>query len=234
MKKIRKTNQFVLVAKDEETDVILSSIKNNQKLYNRLIDGLKLLGNFLGPTVVEIFDTLTTKNNKKIRLYCFDVDNNLFVFYGESSDKKDMLKLSKENNFERIDYDLSIAKRFELSSENIGFTRIGNIYGLKFGRLITDWKNFYNIYLRDDIGYQIQGDFSSPIGKEIINRINKLDKTPKLADCISIFESIINENQIEFSKINIQVFKKFELIGNFTIDNKFEKGYSPRLKKTEE
>lgn len=230
MKKSNKSNKFDLIASNEEASKVLSSMKTNSKIYNRLVEGLKLLGSFDGKTEVEIYDTLTIGEDKKVRLCCFDSNNNLFIFYGESFDKKDLLKLTKEDNSGTIDYDLSLAKKFELSPGNIGFTRTGNIYGLKFGRLITNWSDFYSLYLRNDIGYQIQGDFSSSLDEKIIDSINSFDDSPNLADCISVFESMIKDDQINFSKMNVQAFKKFELIGGFTIDDGLQKGYVPKLK----
>ena len=230
MKKSNKPNKFDLTASNEEVSVVLSSMKNNSKIYNRLIEGLKLLGNFDGKTEVEIYDTLTAGEDRKVRLCCFDGNSNLFIFYGESFDRKDLLKLTKEDNSGTIDYDLALAKKFELNPENIGFTRSGNIYGLKFGRLITNWSDFYSLYLIDDIGYQIQGDFSSSFDERIIDSINSFDNSPNLADCISVFESMIRDDQISFLKMNVQAFKNFGLIGSFTIDDGLQKSYVPKLK----
>lgn len=234
MKKSNKPNKFDLTASNEEASAVLSSMKTNLKIYNRLIEGLKLLGSFDGKTEVEIYDTLTVGDDKKIRLCCFDDDSRLFIFYGESFDRNDLLKLSREDDKGTIKYDLSLAKKYELNSENIDFTRTGNIYGLKFGRLITNWTDFYSLFLRDDIGYQILGDFSSSFDKNIINLINSFDQTPKLADCILVFESMIKDEQISFSKMNVKTFKNLELLGSFTIDGDLQKGYVPKLTKKED
>lgn len=234
MKKSNKPNKFDLTASNEEASAVLSSMKTNLKIYNRLIEGLKLLGSFDGKTEVEIYDTLTVGDDKKIRLCCFDDDSRLFIFYGESFDRNDLLKLSREDDKGTIKYDLSLTKKYELNSENIDFTRTGNIYGLKFGRLITNWTDFYSLFLRDDIGYQILGDFSSSFDKNIINLINSFDQTPKLADCILVFESMIKDEQISFSKMNVKAFKNLELLGSFTIDGDLQKGYVPKLTKKED
>lgn len=140
MKKSNKPNKFDLTASNEEASKVLSSVKTNSKIYNRLIEGLK------------------------------------------------------------------------------------------FGRLITNWKDFYSLYLRDDIGYQIQGDFSSSFDERIISLINNFDDSPNLAACISAFESVIRDEQISFSKMSVQAFKNFESIGCFTIDGGLHKGYVPKLK----
>ena len=234
MKKSTKVTRFDFITSNEETGNILSSMKSNQKVYCRLVEGLRLLGNFTGKTEVEVFDTLTVGDNKKIRLCCFDDDSRLFIFYGESFDINDLLKLSREDDKGTIKYDLSLAKKYELNSGNIDFTRTGNIYGLKFGRLITNWTDFYSLFLRDDIGYQIRGDFSSSFDKNIINLINSFDQTPKLADCILVFESMIKDEQISFSKMNVKAFKNLELLGSFTIDGDLQKGYVPKLTKKED
>lgn len=107
-----------------------------------------------------------------------------------------MLKITKETNEETLEYDLTLAKKFTLNSNNINFTRSNQIYGFKFGRLITDSNNFYSLFLRDDIGYQIQGNLNTNIVKELLSELNKLENLPKLTDYINIFERILSVRDI--------------------------------------
>ncbi len=166
---------------------------------------------------------------KKIRLWCTDSDDNLLVFYGYSSDRTDLLKITKETNEETIEYALTLAKKFTLNSNNINFTRSNQSYGFKFGRLITDSNNFHSLFLRDDIGYQIQGDLNTNIVKELLSELNKLENLTKLTYYLNIFERILTVKNIHFSMLSISAFKDFENVGSFQIND--EKSKSLTLKK---
>lgn len=227
--KEKKKKTFNLVSSNEEVNSVLNNMKSNSKVYLKLITGLQLLGNFEGKTEIDFYDKIDDDKEKKIRLWCTDSDDNLFVFYGYSSDRTDLLKITKETNKETLEYDLTLAKKFTLNSNNINFTRSNQIYGFKFGRLITDSNNFYSLFLRDDIGYQIQGDLNTNIVKELLNELNKLENLPKLTDYLNIFERILSIKDIHFSMLSISAFKDFENIGSFQIND--EKSKSLTLKK---
>jgi hypothetical protein len=190
--KEKKKKTFDLVSSNEEVNSVLNNMKSNSKVYLKLITGLQLLGNFEGKTEIDFYDKIDDDKEKKIRLWCTDSEDNLFVFYGYSSDRTDLLKITKETNEETLEYDLTLAKKFTLNSNNINFTRSNQIYGFKFGRLITDSNNFYSLFLRDDIGYQIQGNLNTNIVKELLSELNKLENLPKLTDYINIFERILS------------------------------------------
>ena len=217
--KEKKKKTFGLFSNNEEVNSILNSIKSNSKVYLKLITGLQLLGNFEGKTEIDFYDKIDNDEEKKVRLWCTDSNDDIFVFYGYSSDRTDLLKITKETNEETLEYDLALAKKFILDSDNINFTRTKQIYGFKFGRLITDSNNFYSLFLSDDIGYQIQGDLNVNMVKELLSELNKLENIPKLADYLNIFERILIVKDIHFSMLSISAFKDFENLGSITISN---------------
>ena len=110
-------------------------------------------------------------------------------------------------------------KKFILDSDNINFTRTKQIYCFKFGRLITDSNNFYSLFLRDDIGYQIQGDLNANVVRELLSELNKLENLPKLTDYLNIFERILTAKDIQFSILSISAFKDFKNLNSITISN---------------
>ena len=217
--KEKKKKTFGLFSNNEEINGILNSIKSNSKVYLKLITGLQLLGNFEGKAEIDFYDKTDNEEEKKVRLWCTDSNDDIFVFYGYSSDRTDLLKITKETNEETLEYDLALAKKFILDSDNINFTRTKQIYGFKFGRLITDSNNFYSLFLSDDIGYQIQGDLNVNMVKELLSELNKLENIPKLADYLNIFERILIVKDIHFSMLSISAFKDFENLGSITISN---------------
>ena len=85
------------------------------------------------------------------------------------------------------------------------------------------------MFLRDDIGYQIQGDLNTNIVKELLSELNKLENLPKLTDYLNIFERILSVKDIHFSMLSISAFKGSENIGSFQIND--ENSKSLTLKK---
>ena len=170
---------FIMFSKNENVHNILYNMQLNQKLYLRLVESLQVLGRFDDKVEVDFYDRVESKKGTKIRLWCTDSEGNLFIFYGISCDRKDWLKIIKETNEEELEYDISLAKKYSLNLENINFTRTKQIYDFKFGRLVTDEKTFYSLFLGSDIIYQILGNFNGNVIKDLLNQLNELKNEPK-------------------------------------------------------
>ena len=147
MKEKKRKKIFDLKSNDEKIQEILFNMKQNLKLYSKLITALQLLGTFDGKTEVELYDMVDNENESSIRLWCSDNLGNLFIFYGMSTNRNNLLKIVKETNEQEYEYDISLSKKFPLNEDNIDFTRYGNINDVKFGRLITNGKDFYSIFI---------------------------------------------------------------------------------------
>lgn len=79
---------------------------------------------------MDLYDSIDTEESKKNRLWCSDLNDNLFVFYANSSDRKDMLKIVKESNENINEYDLSLVKKFDITSDNVELTKTGKVFNL--------------------------------------------------------------------------------------------------------
>lgn len=222
---------FDLKTNNEEIKQILSNMKLNSKVYSKLITALQLLGTFDGKTEVELYDVVDNENESSIRLWCSDNLGNLFIFYGMSTNRNNLLKIVKETNEQEYEYDISLSKKFPLNEDNIDFTRYGNINDVKFGRLITNEQDFYSIFMGNDLGYQIQGDFNVSLTSSLITEINKLPSIPTLPDYIKIFEEVMLENDCKFSKMQIFAFKEFVRTCNLNVNNEVLKSNDNVLKK---
>ncbi len=222
---------FDLKTNNEEIKQILSNMKLNSKVYSKLITALQLLGTFDGKTEVELYDVVDNENESSIRLWCSDNLGNLFIFYGMSTNRNNLLKIVKETNEQEYEYDISLSKKFPLNEYNIDFTRYGNINDVKFGRLITNEQDFYSIFMDNDLGYQIQGDFNVSLTSSLITEINKLPSIPTLPDYIKIFEEVMLENDCKFSKMQIFAFKEFVRTCNLNVNNEVLKSNDNVLKK---
>lgn len=231
MKEKKRKKIFDLKSNDEKIQEILFNMKQNLKLYSKLITALQLLGTFDGKTEVELYDMVDNENESSIRLWCSDNLGNLFIFYGMSTNRNNLLKIVKETNEQEYEYDISLSKKFPLNEDNIDFTRYGNINDVKFGRLITNEKDFYSLFMGNDLGYQIQGDFNVSLTSSLITRINKLPSIPTLPDYIKIFEDVLLENDCKFSKMQILAFKEFVRTCNLNVNNEVLKNNDNVLKK---
>ena len=231
MKEKKRKKIFDLKSNDEKIQEILFNMKQNLKLYSKLITALQLLGTFDGKTEVELYDMVDNENESSIRLWCSDNLGNLFIFYGMSTNRNNLLKIVKETNEQEYEYAISLSKKFPLNEDNIDFTRYGNINDVKFGRLITNEKDFYSLFMGNDLGYQIQGDFNVSLTSSLITRINKLPSIPTLPDYIKIFEDVLLENDCKFSKMQILAFKEFVRTCNLNVNNEVLKNNDNVLKK---
>ena len=231
MKKKEKKKIFELYSDNNKVNNLIEKMKSNSKAYSKLKTALELLGSFEDKVDVELYDMVDNENESSIRLWCSDNLGNLFIFYGMSTNRNNLLKIVKETNEQEYEYDISLSKKFPLNEDNIDFTRYGNIYDVKFGRLITNEKDFYSLFMGNDLGYQIQGDFNVSLTSSLITRINKLPSIPTLPDYIKIFEDVLLENDCKFSKMQILAFKEFVRTCNLNVNNEVLKNNDNVLKK---
>lgn len=197
----------------------LIELENNQKTYNRLLEGLMLLGEFEEKTEIESYE----QDEDKMLVYCSDANGDILMFYPYSNDKKDYLKIKKVTNEGEKQYDLALAKKFELTPENIELTQTQKEYAFKLGRLITDEKTFYTIFLGSDVAYKIEIEEPSKTikGQDILDALNSLETAPSLMD----FIETINKQKINFKSVKTDAYKEFKNVGSFTIGTKkLEKG----------
>lgn len=216
-------NKLDLFSNDSNTSKLIEQMKLNKKNYERLTTALSLLGNFDNQVEIELYDVLEKDDEKKERIWCSDKDENIFIFYASSTDKKNLLKIKKDTNDKTLDYDISLAKKFKLNKDNIEYTRSGNIINFKYGRFITDNKELYSIFMSENLGYQIIGDFDIDISELLISKLNKLDHSPMLIDIVKIIEEIKTDINCNFSEIKIDVFKDFKEISSLNITRELEK-----------
>lgn len=214
---------FIMFSKNENVHNILYNMQLNQKLYLRLVESLQVLGRFDDKVEVDFYDRVESKKGTKIRLWCTDSEGNLFIFYGISCDRKDWLKIIKETNEEELEYDISLAKKYSLNLENINFTRTKQIYDFKFGRLVTDEKTFYSLFLGSDIIYQILGNFNGNVIKDLLNQLNELKNEPKFMDFLNVFNNVLTNNKIQYFVSSISAIKDFELTSFFQLNIKDKK-----------
>lgn len=209
-----------LYSNDENIASELIQLENNQKTYNRLLDGLVLLGKFGKKSEVELYETIKNDKEAKRKVYCTDLNGDLLMFYSDSTDKKDYLKITKVTYDGEKEYDIALSKKFELTPENIELTRIDKVYGFKFGRFITDEKTFYTLFIGNDISYRIEIEEPS-LGidsNSILESLNSLENMPSLMDFIEVFTKISSERNLEFASIKTEMYQEFKNVGTYVIN----------------
>jgi len=224
MKKKQAKKTFELYTNNETIINALNDFKNNQKIYLRILEFLQLVGNFEGKTEMELYEIHNTDDKKEIKIWLSDLDGNIFILTPFTTSKADISKIEKLTNDNHLIYDLSLAKRFKLTSDNVRLTQTGIKYDFKFGRLITDNKSFYNLFLGNNICYQLSIEFvEQPVSIEkLLYKLNQLEKSPKFIDYTNIFDSLITEDNLKFTMINLFAFQNFEMAGNVTIDDNYK------------
>ena len=145
-------------------------------MFLKLINFLFNAGYFDEYASVEVFLSEVVVEDKKnaIKIFCYDKDNNIFEFYGDSNIKKDYDRVKVYKDDKEYNYDLSLIKNYEVNPSNIELLRSDKVINTKFGRLITDDKSYYNFFSKD-IAYQTIINSEEKLdSKVIVSEINKL------------------------------------------------------------
>jgi len=69
---------------------------------------------------------------KEIKIWLSDLDGNIFILTACTTSKTDISKIEKLTNYNHLIYDLSLAKKFKLTSDNVRLTQTGIKYDFKF------------------------------------------------------------------------------------------------------
>ena len=237
MEKKKRKKIFELYTKNETIVNVLEAFKNNQKSYLRMLGLLQLLGNFDGKTEVDFYEENNKDDKKNIKIWFSDLEGNIFILTPYSTSRAELTIVEKLTNDNHFKYDLALAKKFNLTSDNVELTQTEFVSTFKFGRLITDNKSFYNLFLSDNVCYQIQINSNSNDdnidSKELLIELNKLENIPKFMEYIEIFDSLLQKSNINYSLISLRAYKNFEKIGSLSINgNKPKVEKVPTLKKS--
>ena len=214
------SSNIKLYTKDANIATQLEKLKEQQKVYNKLLEGICVLGSFHKNIELELYNSIKNDTNDKTIVYCTDLNGDLIMFYSSSTDKKDYLKISKVTYDGEKQYDLALAKKFELTPENIELTRTDKVNSFKYGRLITDNKTFYTLLLGNDIIYKIEIENPNMgiAAQSILNMLNSLDSIPSLMDYVEILNRLINDNKLEYESIKTDMYQEFKKVCSYTIE----------------
>lgn len=212
-----KKQQTILYSNDENINKLISSL-TNKKVFNRLLEVLENIGTF--DTKIEIFKDESNLNDGKIKVWCFDQNNNIFIFCLFSDAKKDFFKISVErDDGVSVYYDFSLSKNYPLSSNNINFIKCEHVYNFKYGRLITTNENDYNLFMQNDniISIHIDPEEQKLDVDMLLKGLNSCE-TINLKNYIEIVNSVITFHRLNINYIKVSVVSKFQIINEFKIN----------------
>lgn len=217
---MQQIQKIYIYSKDEKVTQLLKKFQSEDlKLYTKILNTMELLGSFRIKNKVEIYEIKDTKKEQYIKLYCTDLNENFFIFCPSSTKKEDKSKIEKISNEENNIYDISLAKKFEITEKNINLLKVNKIYNFRHGRFITDEETYYNVFLGDNVCYQIEIDSDEKISaSELLTKLNKLEKAPTLKEYTDILFKVMLENNVKYKKIELGVYKNFEIIESITIE----------------
>lgn len=212
-----KKKQTILCSNDENINKLISTLAN-KKIFNRLLEVLRSIGTF--DTKIEIFKDESNLDDEKIKVWCFDQNNNIFVFYLFSNAKQDFFKISEErDDGVSVYYDFSLSKNYPLSSNNISFIKCEHIYNFKHGRLITTSENDYNLFIQNDNIISIHVDpLDQKLDVDMLLKSLNSCETINLKNYIEIVNSIITFHHLNINYIKVSIVSKFQIVNEFKIN----------------
>ena len=187
MKK-NKEDIVTLISENSKVNELLLNIKRDKERYNKIISLLTIIGNFKDTINFELYDYDIEK--EKLTSYCFDINDNMFLIVKNKGENNSNIKIIKITDTSEEEYDIRLMKKAKINEENVNLTKSGNIYDFKYGRLITDDKSFYSLFLRGDVCYQIIMNVEKPISCNLLERINGYEKQPTFVDFLKITLSL--------------------------------------------
>lgn len=226
---MKNSNGYYFDAENVEVKKIL---KNNKKV-NRILESITVLGEFNKKIPTFVYEIYDNDDYKFIKLYCEDLNENIFVFYVFSSQINDMGCFEMISNISNEKYDVKLAKKYEITNDNICLLKSGIKYDFRYGRLMTNEKScnniFYTFFLPNDISVQLNilylNDDSLQINS-ILSSLNKLCSVPNLFQISSIFSDMLLKNDIKYQNVSVMLFNKFNKIKSINIYNEKENGLS--------
>lgn len=218
-------NMLNLYSDDEKVNEILEKLKLQHKIYTKILKTLQLIGDFNSKINIELYEKKQNDVYEYVKACFSDINDNIFIICLYSTNSSDLSKIEKITNNQHLKYDIALAKKYILSEQNINLIQTDEVYNFKFGRLITNKRSFFSLFLGDDICYQISINFGEQVKSknilpdEILSKLNKMEKRPILLEFVGIINELLSKKNSSFKEIKISAFKNFEMIGKFTIND---------------
>lgn len=213
---MKKTKMY---SNDIRVKNVLKEYKKKGKSYDRINSALSILGDFPKSIEVYLYKEMNNEEKQQIKLWCGDDENRIFIFCPLSTNKNDTTIIECYDNNSNYTYNIALLKKHEITNDNIELARFDKQYNFRHGRLITDEKTYYSVFISNDIAYQIQLDnqnIAVPTDK-VLKKLNKSD-TMSFTVFNEIFEQLFLQESCSVAVKAIAAYKDFEMIGHINLE----------------
>lgn len=193
-----------------------------KKIENKIIEFMNVVGTFPVSVELNLYDVKKKDDNiTDIIVYCTDFYHNIFTFSLYSDERNNLNIIEKSTDNGDTKYDVSLSKKYELTKDNVDLIKTDKQYNFKYGRLVTDEKSFYSIFLGNDKSYQLTINFKNDSMSriDILKELNSLDSEPNFITTVKIFENILECNNLEYSSLKLDYYENFEKKESFQLED---------------
>ena len=198
-----ENKKLKFIVKEDSIVNAFKQLENDSKRYNRLIEFLETKGNFDGKTELELYEVIDKRHLKEIKLFCSDKNDIIYILRSNSTKKENQYKVDVIDNYDEKSYNISLLKKCTITNDNIELSRTKEEYTFNYGRLITDGKTFFNLFLGDNICYEVKTKCNSncPVQEQLLKKLNQCKIKPSFMDFIKIMEE--SNKDIHVEEINL-------------------------------
>ena len=108
-----KKKQFELISNDLNIIDLIESLKINNSLYKKIINTLLSLGTFDKSINCNIYEIKHDEEQSYIKLWCEDVNGNIYIFCPKSNIKQELNIIQKISDDSEKKYDVTLSKKFD-------------------------------------------------------------------------------------------------------------------------
>ena len=216
-------NDIKFFTQDKSLNGYLSNYENKyKKIENKIIEFMNIVGTFPVSVELNLYEVKKEKDNiTDIIVYCTDFYHNIFIFSLYSNERNNLNIIEKSTDGGDTKYDVSLSNKYELTKDNVDLIKTDKQYNFKYGRLVTDEKSFYSIFLGNNKSYQLTINFKndSLLKDDLLKKLNSLDSEPNFMTIVRMFESMLMSNNLEYSSLKLDYYEDFEKKESFQLDN---------------
>lgn len=207
---------------DVKIQKVLESFNKNNRISSKILRLLSIIGEFDKKIEVFIYEIIDDDMEKTIKLFCTDNNDDIFIINGMTNNNSNIGLVEHIGNLEEESFNVVLSKKFEINEDNVCLLKTQKVFDFKYGRLITDNKSFYTIFIGDDICYQLLTNELNISNELLLKELNNIKEKPSL---ISVL------NTIEKCTINYDNIKSVSFFKSFVLKDRIDFNQSMILKK---
>lgn len=215
-------NNIKFISKEDSINNLIIELENDKKRYLRINEFLNTIGNFTEEVELELYEAIDRRNLQEIRLCFSDKDDNIYIICPISSKKENKYLIEVMDDFGERKYNILLLKKEPITKENIELARTKEEYNFNFGRLITDNKNFFNLFLGNNICYQLKTNSKEEqmLHPGVLVDLNSMKERPTLLEYINIIQENIERYGTDMNIDEVNSYDNFNKESTLSFSNK--------------